>query len=73
MKSIDETGHTELELLLARALWQHAYLLGSIYLNLGKKTIPIYNELTDRMRAIPSSEQEWLNSRAVTDGQGGNE
>lgn len=73
MKAVDDTGHTELELLLARALWQHSYLLGSIYVNLGKKTIPIYSELQHRMRAIPTAEQDWLNSRAITDGQGGNE
>lgn len=39
-KPVDETGHTELETLLARALWQHGFLLASVYVTLGKKTIP---------------------------------
>lgn len=62
-------GRTELELLLARALWQHSYLLSSIYVQLGKKTIPIYSEMQKRMQAIPTELQPWLNSKAVTDGQ----
>jgi hypothetical protein len=65
----DATGHTELETQLARALWQHSYLMSLVYISLGKKTIPVYNELTERMKAIPTSEQGWLNSEAITDGQ----
>jgi hypothetical protein len=41
---------TDREIALARALWQTDYLMHSVYLNLGKSSLPIYHEQQRRMR-----------------------
>lgn len=52
MKPDDLAGFTNREIRLARALYKSQELLGSIYLNLGKKTIPVFHEMQDSLRAL---------------------
>lgn len=41
---------TRREIMLARTAYQADYLLNSVYLNLGKQTIPIHHEYMRRLR-----------------------
>ena len=47
---MDLSNYTDLELILARALFQSDYLIHSVYLNLSGEAIEIYNERQRRMR-----------------------